>query len=73
MVVSSWVVRMGSSRQLLDPRQELEIPREWQALVVSGQHGVATKAAILGLINVQEDLHRSIVRLQREARPREEP
>ena len=64
---------MGSSRQLLDPRQELEIPRKREALVVTGQRGLTTKAAILSLINVQQDLHTSIVRLQREARPREEP
>jgi len=73
MVVSSWVVRMGSSRQLLDPGQELEIPRKREALVVSGQHGHASEAAILSLINVQEDLHASIVRLQRRTHPREEP
>lgn len=40
---------------------------------MTGQRGLTTKAAILSLINVQQDLHTSIVRLQREARPREEP
>jgi hypothetical protein len=40
---------------------------------VSGQHGLSTETAILGLINVQEDLHMLIVRVLWEAVPREMP
>jgi hypothetical protein len=40
---------------------------------MSGQPGRATETAILGLIDVQKDLHTSIVRLRGRAHPRGDP
>jgi hypothetical protein len=57
MSLSIWLVGIGSERQLLDPRQKLEVSRKWELFVDPGQCDGAGEATIPGLINIQEDLH----------------
>jgi hypothetical protein len=64
---------MGSSRQLLDPGQKLEIPREGERIVVSSQLGGAAEATVAGLIDDEEDLHSSTVRFPKMGFPRRFP
>jgi hypothetical protein len=51
------LVGICSERQLLDPRQKLEVSRKWELSVDPGHCDGAGKATVSGLIDIQEDLH----------------
>jgi hypothetical protein len=61
---------MSSSRQLLKPRQELEISRERELFAASGQRRRASEAAVACLIDIEEDLHTVTVRSRTAGVPR---